>query len=488
MAEKVEAARNSHGTLSAKVLKVMGIFSGVQFLTILCGIIRTKLVAVWLGPAGIGLFGLYNSALDTITSISQLGGGTGVIRALATEPRKTIPRLVAVVRRWGLGLGLAGALITLCISPWLSQLTFGNADHTLGFIILSAAIFFLTVSNNEGAIFQGFRRYTALARASVAGAVAGLVITIPMYYFWGLDSIAPSLLVFAVVTWACRGWYREKVEKPSHPLTLRETISRGGEFATLGIYITISSFATNAVAFIFISYLNRKYGTDYAGFYQGGFTLVNRYVGLVLAAIGMEYLPRMSQVNFSRTRTELFLSHEIILIMMVMFPVVNIFIGGNHWLIQILYANPFRIMVPFITWAVVGTIFRASSWCMGYVILAKNDGKTFLLTEIASAAVAVVLNIIFFNAFAFIGLGIAYTLWYIIYQLMVWGVCRWRYRLRLSRRAWLMPLGMFVFCAICAACRTLWGWEASIPFILISVAISWLGLSSLLKKKNLSKT
>ena len=36
-------------TLSARVLKVMGLFSGVQVLTILCSIVRTKLVAMWNG-------------------------------------------------------------------------------------------------------------------------------------------------------------------------------------------------------------------------------------------------------------------------------------------------------------------------------------------------------------------------------------------------------------------------------------------------------
>ena len=38
-----------HSTLSERVLKIMGIFSGVQIVSILCSIVRTKLVAVWLG-------------------------------------------------------------------------------------------------------------------------------------------------------------------------------------------------------------------------------------------------------------------------------------------------------------------------------------------------------------------------------------------------------------------------------------------------------
>ena len=49
------------GNLSATVLKAMSIFGGVQVITIICSIIRTKLVAIWIGAVGVGLFGLYNT-------------------------------------------------------------------------------------------------------------------------------------------------------------------------------------------------------------------------------------------------------------------------------------------------------------------------------------------------------------------------------------------------------------------------------------------
>ena len=41
--------RGAHG-LSAKVLKAMGLFGGVQGVGILCSVVRVKLVALWLGP------------------------------------------------------------------------------------------------------------------------------------------------------------------------------------------------------------------------------------------------------------------------------------------------------------------------------------------------------------------------------------------------------------------------------------------------------
>ena len=54
------------------VLKAMGLFGGLQVLGIVSSIVRSKLVALWIGPAGVGLFGLYNAALDMLASATQL--------------------------------------------------------------------------------------------------------------------------------------------------------------------------------------------------------------------------------------------------------------------------------------------------------------------------------------------------------------------------------------------------------------------------------
>lgn len=481
-------AKSRRASLSARVLKVMGLFSGVQMMTILCSIIRTKLVAIWLGPAGMGLFGLYNSVIETISSITQMGTGTGVVRELALSPRQALPKLVAVVRRWGVALGLAGAIVTLALSPLLSRFTFGDEAHTGGFVVLSAAVLLLTLSNTEGAVFQGLKRYTRLARASVAGAIGGLALSAPMYYFWGLDSVVPSLLAYAAITWICRGLFREKVERPDHPIGIKETIVTGKGFALLGLYITITTFAANSVSYIFMSYLNREAGTEAAGLYQAGFTLVNRYVGLVLAAVGMEYLPRLSEVSKSPHRIQLFLTHEVTLLMLVIFPLVTAFIAADQLLVTLLYDRPFLLMLPFVTWAVIGTVFRAWSWCLAYVILAKSDGIVYLATELLSALVAIGLNILFYDRWGIAGLGYAYTVWYLFYLLEMLVVCRCRYRLPVKIRALMLPAGVFLTCAATAVARTYWGAWGAIPFMAASAIVSIIGLRNLLSVDNASKT
>ena len=127
---------------SAAVMKVMSIFSGVQVITILCSVVRTKLVAIWVGAAGVGLFGIYNSATDMLLSLTLLGIGASSIRDMAATEGTDKTLAGIVVKRWGLILGMAGALVMAALSRILSEYSFGDTSHTWQFSLLAVCTFY----------------------------------------------------------------------------------------------------------------------------------------------------------------------------------------------------------------------------------------------------------------------------------------------------------------------------------------------------------
>ena len=64
-----EKTRNSY----THVLKYTGVFGGVQGLNIIIGLVRSKLVAVILGPAGMGLASLLNTVANFVSQATNLG-------------------------------------------------------------------------------------------------------------------------------------------------------------------------------------------------------------------------------------------------------------------------------------------------------------------------------------------------------------------------------------------------------------------------------
>ncbi len=133
----------SRRPLTASVMRAMTLFSGTRVLILLCSVVRIKLVALWIGAAGVGLFGIYNSFIELMSALTQLNVRDSSVRDIAgpTTFRCVTASLVSW-RRWAAVLGLFGSLLTLALSPLLSRVTFGDDAHSGGFVWLSVVMLF----------------------------------------------------------------------------------------------------------------------------------------------------------------------------------------------------------------------------------------------------------------------------------------------------------------------------------------------------------
>lgn len=460
-------------------MKAMGLFGGVQVMGILCSIIRTKLVAIWIGPVGVGLFGLFNNALEMINTGTNLGIRGSSVRdisqAVAGADRSLIARIIVVVRRWSLWLGLGGALLTLMLSPLLSQVTFGTQDQMWGFVALSVAVLLMAISNGEQAVLQGSQRLKRLAQASVYGTLLGLLISIPLFYWLRERSVLPSIIAYAACN-ALMMWLLRNKEYPVAQVSRRDTVAMGRDFVRLGIYMTIGNFVTILASYVFNAWLNQEAGTAIVGQYQAGYTLVNKYTGLILSALGMEYYPRLAQQVKDSARLHDSVSQEVTVAMLVLAPVVAVFVILCQPIIWLLYSADFTVIQGMVSWGMVGTVMRALSWCMAFVILARGDGKTYVITESISAVVGLVLNILFYRWWGITGLGLAFLIWYVVYTVIIAVVYWGHYHMTLSRASlfnWLWAL--VVALAVVLAMGQNWLWMAVVVTV-VSLIVSGLQL------------
>ncbi len=470
-----------HNNLSRLVVKAMGLFGGVQMVNIVCSIVRTKLVALWMGPTGVGLFGLWLAAQDMLSTATNLGVRTSSVRDItssaATGNSSRVAAVVTVVRKWSLWLGLFGALVTIALAPLLSQISFGDDKPIWGFVFLSASILLMSLMSGEHAILQGTTKLKNLAHASVWGSVAGLAVSVPMFYFWRIDSVLPSIVAYALTGALFAYIYRNK-EIPAQEMTTKEVYAQGKDFVRLGIYMTIGTFLAILSSYVFSAYLNWRGGTEQMGFYQAGYTLVNRYVGLVLTALGVEYFPRLSKVAHSNNRLGLFVNQEIKIALLVLVPVVLVFMLLRGFVVELLYSKEFSAILTYVSWMLVGMVLRATSWCMAFVILAKGDGKVYVVTESVSVAVGLVLNIVAYHYWGLNGLGVSFVIWYLIYNLIVGVVYLRKYHLKLHGTTVLVTLFAVVASMICLVAQV-----AGMQMVSVAVAVVSTGFCLLALKK-----
>ncbi len=410
----------------------MSVFGGVQVVNIICSVVRNKLVAIWIGTAGVGLFGVYNTAIEFINQLALLGiasTGTREVARHAGDAAST-RRTVTAVRRWCLALALAGAAVTFFCAPWLSEWSFGDRDHTGSFRWLSLAVLMMGLTHGWQAVLQGLSRLRQVAHSTLWGSVGGTALAVPLFYFLGVDSIVPVIVLTAGCLLA-GVLVNSRRDDGAARLSLHDTLAAGSGLIKLGFFITVSSLATLGASYVLMAWFTSRHGSDVAGLYQAGFTLINRYVGLVFTAISMEYFPRLAGVATRRRISEIYVSHELVIALSVLVPLVGAFALFAPWLVDLFYSSKFDQIIPFVVIGVGGTVFRAISWCMAFTMLTRGDGPVYLLTELLSAVAYVAINILIYDTAGFAGMGFAYIAWYAFYTLIVGAVFRLRYGMRL---------------------------------------------------------
>lgn len=428
-------AQIKQSRLSGRILKLMSIFSGVQFVQIVCSIVRTKLIALWIGPVGVGLFAIYTTAVETLSQFFQVAMDQSSMRevAIAKTEHTKLSAVIRTIRRWSLWLAIAGMVIMVALSPWLSRVMFNDDNHALSFILLSAAVFFRILTCGENPVLQGLERFKALATASLWGAIGGVAVSIPLFYFWGIDSILPALLSYTAITTGALLLQRRRNDTAgTAPLPSREIFRQGLPMIKFGIYLALAAFIGMAANFIFVSYLNHQAGTEFTGFYNTGYSIIVRYVGPLFTAISLEFYPRLVSVRNHRLRTSTFVNHEILLLLLIITPIALWMITFDNVAIQLLYSDEFLIASPIITWGMAGTILRVSTWCISYVIISRGEQRLYLLTESLSALFAVVFNIVGYNLRDLEGIGIAYLLWYLSDTVLLLIIYNRHFKLHLS--------------------------------------------------------
>ena len=267
----------TEGKTYGQVLKSSALIGGASVLNVVFAMVRTKVMALLLGPAGIGLFGLYSSICDLTRSVAGLGINSSGVRQIAeavgTGDAQRIARTVTTLRRVALYSGALGALLLLIFSKPLSRLTFGNYEHTGAVALLALAVFFGDVSAAQGALVQGMRRISDLAKISVLGALYGTVFSIPIIYFFRERGVVPSLVCVAAMGILTSWWYARKIKVERVRLSLRQITDETSALLKLGVVFMASGLMMMGTAYLTRIIVLRKLNLEAAGCFQAAWTL-----------------------------------------------------------------------------------------------------------------------------------------------------------------------------------------------------------------------
>ena len=399
-----------------QIMRATSIFGGVQVFQIIIGIIRSKFIAVLLGPAGMGLAGLLQAGTSMITGLTNFGISSSAIKnisaAQAEGDEEKVGKVIAVFRRLVWATGLLGFLVTLVLSSYLSQITFGNKDYTRAFALLSITLLINQISAGQDVLLRAMRQVKFIAISSLMGSVLGLLATIPLYYIYGIDGIVPALIIASFTSLLLTWYFSAKLSFNKVKVDFSTVILEGKEMLIMGIMISLSGIITIASSYL-VRICISNYGSFHdVGLYNAGFAIVNTYVGMIFTAMTTDYYPKLSGVAHDLKKMNQAINQQAEIAIFIMSPFILIFIVFIKSVILILYSESFLPINKMVLFAVTGMLFKAISWSIATLFLAKGTSKIFFWNEVLANVYLLALNLAGYYWYGLTGLGLSFLVSY----------------------------------------------------------------------------
>lgn len=366
------------------LLKGTSFMGGVQIFQILINAIRGKFVAIFLGASGMGVSTLFATPAATIQKFASLGLNLAIVKEVAgtKEDSDKLKVLLATVRKLLYSTAILGAVITILLSGWLSEASFSDRSHTIEFMALGIMIFFTIAGNGEMSVLQGLHQVKTLSKAAIVGSLTGLIVGVPLYYFFRDKGIVPAMIALALSTYLFYLYsVRKIVSTKGIPFSWKEHKPIMRQLLSIGFVLMASDIIGSGCTYLLNIFVRVEGGLTSVGLFQAANSLTNQYSSLVFTAMLMDYFPRLTALSKDNKAMGEVVDRQSEIVAFIIAPVVTLLIIFAPLVIHIFYTEEFLPATGLLQWMGLAIIVKALSYPMGYITLAKDNKRLYFWLE-----------------------------------------------------------------------------------------------------------
>ena len=454
--------------------KATGLLGGVNLVVMLISALQSKIIVLLIGPSGYGLMSLFSTTISLIGTSTNLGLSSSAIRDIAKaygeNNKKRLTQKIIAIRRCVFLTGVLGALVTIFLSPYLSVWTFKSKDYIWSFVLLSMAVCGASLNGGNGAVILGCRRLVYLSKSKIGSALTGLLLAIVIFFFFKEKGIIFYFIVTTFFSVGISFYFFLKIRNAemlvNESQSLKQSLYEGYDSMKLGIMMSLSAAVALLTEYIVKAYIMRCGGAVYVGLYQAAWSINTVYLGVIFNAMSTDYYPRLSLISADNNKVTECVNQQSEIALLLLGPLIVLMIIFIHPLILIFYSEKFLPMVSMAQLLLIGTFVKAGSWAIGYIYLAKGDGKTYLINELGLQLFILPSYLVAFTYGGLESRGIVFIANQLLYFVWVSFIAKRKYDYRNSMSFWKMCVVMLIIILVCLFID-----RAAIQFNMIAQAI-----------------
>jgi PST family polysaccharide transporter len=410
---KEKPASAGLGKSYGQVVKATSILGGAQAINYLIGMVRTKAVAVLLGPAGVGLVGLWQSLIELLAVLGGAGMNASGVREIAksngSADRKGAAGWVSVVRKTGWIGGAVACILTVACAVPLTLWTFGSSDSAAGTAWLGLAVLFATAANAQIAVMQGMQRLGEIAKASIFSMAASACTAVVLYSIFGERAIVPVLILSAAMNFIVVSWYARQADPEPSDVRWRDVPGRVRPLLRVGFAFLWGSLLAFGVALGTRMLVVREAGIEGNGIYQASWAISGMFASFILSSLASDFFPRVSAVADDHKAVGGLVNEQIEVGLLLGLPGLVGTLAFSPFLFELLYSAKFSSGVELLPWFMAGVLGRLVAWPMVLVMPAIGASRSYAIMETCWNAFELALAAVLIRAIGLPGVAVAFA-------------------------------------------------------------------------------
>lgn len=410
------------------ILKATGIFGFVQLLKMVVFAISSKLIALFLGPMGMGLVALLQNVLQIISALTAFEFLKTATREIATKKQTQFSQTINFLFQLAFLIGALGAIVAVlfgyCFSQFISNIQLPFSWYWL----LMLYFVFTSISNVYVAILQGVNQIKILAKFNFSVSFFTALGSVLLYYWLRIDGIIWVVIYSALIQLILAYLFTRNYTWQFTLISLKELKITASPLIQLGFYMSLNLIFGQfcfLVIKLFLTYTSRS--AELVGFYEVGNIILVNYLGLVFQAMSYDFYPKLAMINQDNSAVKNLVNKQMEIALILITPAVLLLYLIGPLILELFYSKAFLPVFSILKFALLSVILKAITMPLGYIILAKGNKKQFFKQELLGDFLNVSLSILFYQYFGLIGLGLAYVINYFIYALYVYNVVHKNY-------------------------------------------------------------
>lgn len=393
------------------ILRSTSIIGFSSVLNVLIGLIRMKVAAVLLGPSGIGLIGLLQSLIATVSTVAGFGLTNAGARRVAQAASESETRLARVRSTlfWGtLILALLGGFAVWVTKDVLAGHVLGDAKYASDMIWISIGVTLSIAAGSQVALIRGMQKVGDIARVTVYSSFFSTVAGVISLLVMGEEGLFVFVICAPLSGFVIGHWYVSKLPSRRKTVIFSDVCKEWVSLIRLGSSFMIAGLSVVIGHLVVRSIIKSKLGDIDLGYFQSAWMISSTYVGFVLQAMGNEYFPRISaQINNLKVMNSM-VNKQSQIVLLISGPIFILMYAVAPVVISILYTQEFMSAVSVLHWFIVGDVIKMLGMPLRYVIMASCRGPIFIFTEFVPICIFVLVAALCVEKFGLTSVGAGY--------------------------------------------------------------------------------